>query len=732
MMHHHAAPASRRGTALAMSLFMVTMVAMLGAGYLQVSSSLMKGQSSAVAQQHAFYLAEAGLAEAFQAVRIGRSGQIGSETEPARHGNGLIWVDVLELADGSLRLDSTGLDGRGRSTLSLVVEPVDRNLGFFADEDLVVESVLLVDGWDSDEGTYEEQSGGSGDSGDSTVEIELTDPSFQYDKLNRIAYYKGHFYRFSDLNGTTLTFDHSVKVSAVSTYLGIDSMEDRSVAGLFASDLQTGVDVVASSEVTLADIAAYFNGLDSPPDSNTAPEDPYGGESALGVTTGGGALLGSNGNVHFNLPEGQTGAVWGDVKPGPLGQVTGLDSVSVSGDMDPRSIEIELPQVELPIISQVPALRHDDLLPMLVAHGTYGYERIEVAPEAELVIRGPATVLIGELVLEPGAILTLDTRAGEVALYVTGELDLQPGSSVSTSGTEPDQTTIQVSATANEPANPAVKLEATSRFYGTIYAPESDVRIGSDFEIFGGVVARRIEVGAGARLHFDSAGFEGSPIPPIIGWRVIEVPPAARGGSDPFRLLNVDRETVQQLSVAHDLGAVEMELEYIDVNGATRTYSGSEALFDWSGVESVVSVDRTATRPKEAAPEDPPPEEPPPEPVGDIRADVEADLATLQGRDLYAALQGKTPLSTSEVMQVIDSMKMIGADTKALLAASSPLSDAPLTRMLESGSMLNSREIKDVLLMSSPLSPDLKQLVESNAGGFLSPPDKGAVLQANQ
>ena len=142
--------ACERGSALTLALIVVTMVAALGAAFLRVSTAVTQRQSGEVETLQAFYLAEAGLAESFQALRIGRSGQVGSETAPALYGDGLLWVDASDTIDDQVRLESTALCGMGRATLSLVVEPVEVPLGFFSDEDLLVDSVLLVDGFNSD------------------------------------------------------------------------------------------------------------------------------------------------------------------------------------------------------------------------------------------------------------------------------------------------------------------------------------------------------------------------------------------------------------------------------------------------------------------------------------------------------------------------------------------------------------------------------------------------------
>ena len=652
-------------------------------------AALAKRQSSAIDNQLAFYLAEAGLAESFQAVRMGRSGQVGSETQPAMYGQGRLWVDVLELADGNVHLDSTGPMGDGRATLSFVLEPVELELGFFAHDDLMINGVILTDGWDSDLGSYADAAGEL-----PRVSIGPDDPHHDNVDIN-VVWIGDWFYDYDYREGEYYYY----------------------------------VDRVARDPIVwTADARAYF---DAKAAKQGSVESPGGTTGALGPTTGEGAMLGSNGDVHFTLPTGEVAEIWGDVRPGPDGSVTGLDSVTIDGATGSRATQVELPVVTVPEVTMSAAVRHDDLLPMLIPQGESGHTRIEVAAGAELVIRGPATVVIGELVLEPGAHLELDTRAGEVALFVTDELDLQGGSTVATSGVEPDETTVQVSSTANDPLNPAVTLDATSQFYGTVYAPDTDVRIGSNFEIFGGVIARRLDISAGARLHFDSSGGAGLNRPRIIGWRVIEVPAAVKRRGDPFRLLGVDPTNAAVLADAHDLGNVTMDLDYIDLAGVERSYVGSEDLFNWDDVESVVKVEREALRPKEVPDDAPPADEPPAEPEEEVRPGVLDAIASMDESDLRDFLLANLPLSDAELEAALATDKLGTLHTALVLGGSSPLSVEMLRTAATGTTQLDATGLGALLLLNSPLPEDVLQSVADDDGTLVTDFFKTKILGAN-
>ena len=103
--HECAAPA-RRGNALVLALIIVMLVSSMGAVFLRISVAVTNRQTAEVETLKAFYLAEAGLAEAFQAVRVGRTGQLGSETAPAVHGDGLLWVDATQTVDEQMNSTS--------------------------------------------------------------------------------------------------------------------------------------------------------------------------------------------------------------------------------------------------------------------------------------------------------------------------------------------------------------------------------------------------------------------------------------------------------------------------------------------------------------------------------------------------------------------------------------------------------------------------------------------------
>jgi len=159
----------RRGSALIASLMVVLVVAGLGVAMVQVHSAVTRKQVRAIDTKRAFYVAEAGLSEAFMALSYGKSGIVADEDVPARFGDGVYWVEATELADGTVALISNGLCGSGRFSLAVVVatevSPMTE-LGAFSGRTLTVHEGCVVDGYDSSLGTYAEQlPPGEGDMG---------------------------------------------------------------------------------------------------------------------------------------------------------------------------------------------------------------------------------------------------------------------------------------------------------------------------------------------------------------------------------------------------------------------------------------------------------------------------------------------------------------------------------------------------------------------------------------
>lgn len=600
-----------RGSALALALLAVTVIAVLGAGFVSVSGSLAKRQAGEVEKAQAFYLAEAGLAESFHAVRMDRTGQIGSEQLPAVYGDGLIWVDVSTGVDGQLELRSNALYGASRASLALVVEPVKLSLGFFGDEGVVVESVVLVDGFNSQQSTYSSQLSTA------TITVDPNRVGLIGDPDNQIMFYGDKIYRYVSRDGLEYQVDVEVDSDEFLSELPEESLVTPVLLELMSGMSQSSLDLALAHLNSMNEDGGASSPVLEAMLSMAPNVGGSGGQqqSVQGPTTGGGGLIGSNGDVTFENAAGDPVEVFGDIKAGPEGEISGLDGITVTGSTEPFLQEVELPEVVVPNVALKEDLVHDGILPLLISTTAVGYSALTVAADAELIIRGPSTVVIGDLQIEPGATMTLDTRDGDVDLFVTGGMDLAEGSFVITENSDDNTTSIQVAESQSALDQP-ILLGASSQFHGTVYAPLADVVVGSEFEVFGGVVASRLKICGGARLHFDDVAIDGSPIPSILGWRIVEVPRTVVSMRDARKVLGIEDADLLPLHEAHDLSAIQLSVSYVGLGGVAATYSGPEEGFDWSQVREVVEIRRQG------------PEDEEPEPAGpDLATSMDADLS---------------------------------------------------------------------------------------------------------
>ena len=548
------------GVALVLSLVLVTVVAILSAGVVQLSSTTSRMEERSLDQLRAFYLAEAGLAESFAAVRIGRSGAIGEEDDMATYGEGQIWVSAVETSDGRIWLQSTGMAGAGKATLGLVVNPTDPPLGFFSNDDLIIEEGVLVDGFDSTERPYEEEilvlNG-----------IEPTEETiasvFGGDDLSKIAPIA--IDPFEPIEWYTR--DAVILMNQDST------LQSAEISRLADDAIYTGHEALLSADGN-PPIPVLESSVDEAP--------------ALSVTnTNHGGMLGSNGSI--DVAGSDLALIFGSVVPGQSSEVASHDNLVVTESTSSRSLPVELDPVEVPDLPRRSSIHQTDLAPVVVAATDGFYDSVFVGDDCELILRGPARLSVESLVLSPRATLTLDTRDGDVDLFITGKMSCSEDSIVETTGRRSSEVRIQGATNAFTGAGAELDFSAQSSFYGTIYAPDSTVKIGQTFEVFGSVVAKRLEVEAGARLHFDNKAYNGNEaLPSLEAWRILDLPDSVRrsrrAGSS---------EGLDTLAEAHHLDEVELSIRYVDGAGIAQQYTGRESNFNWGSVASVSSVERS-------------------------------------------------------------------------------------------------------------------------------------------
>jgi hypothetical protein len=125
-------------------------------------------------------------------------------------------------------------------------------------------------------------------------------------------------------------------------------------------------------------------------------------------------------------------------------------------------------------------------------------------------IVGPANVVISNLNLRSGSRIDIDASAGDVQLWVIDNFVMGTGTRVA--ATDFDTRHVRLNLLSDNVINPElnvqldhVEFNSNSKFYGTILAPNAAIVLQSNFELFGSILARSIDLRSNASFHFDEA-----------------------------------------------------------------------------------------------------------------------------------------------------------------------------------------------------------------------------------
>jgi len=150
------------GSALVPVLVLLAGILLMSFAFSHSTLSEHKSLESSLDDRRAFYLAEAGLHEAYEALRDGRSGNVGDIGAPAYLDGGLLWVTAEDIGNDQRRLVATALSGRGRQALEAVVHLAPDKPPLFvatlnSKETLTLNEGVIIDSYDSEVGTYASQ-----------------------------------------------------------------------------------------------------------------------------------------------------------------------------------------------------------------------------------------------------------------------------------------------------------------------------------------------------------------------------------------------------------------------------------------------------------------------------------------------------------------------------------------------------------------------------------------------
>ncbi len=308
------------------------------------------------------------------------------------------------------------------------------------------------------------------------------------------------------------------------------------------------------------------------------------------------AKVGANVDVVMTGTASEPVVVDGDVTPGSAHSVLQSGVVSISGSTTPRDQAVDLPPIDVPGHLDPKGdlmVAAGTTLVLTAAQGQYG--KIVVPPSAKLEILGPAEIAVSNLTVEQGGGLHFDASNGAIEVYVTNQLWIQAGATMSGVETPSTDTSLLVAAgdwsdrDGDSVLDPPADLRAQGRFFGTIYAPKSPLTLVSGFELFGGVVAESLTVEPSAQLHFDLAlmepSGEASGLPTLLSWKIVELPsaPIVKQKKNPKDVLEEQGVEPPTAYEAHDVKM--FHVAFVGLDTKTYAWHGCDADFDPVGLK---------------------------------------------------------------------------------------------------------------------------------------------------
>jgi len=260
------------------------------------------------------------------------------------------------------------------------------------------------------------------------------------------------------------------------------------------------------------------------------------------------AITGSNGNLTVD----SSVEVWGDLHPGVGMSVAVPGSSSVSGSLQPLPETIALPAVSVPALPAAGDVTVS-ALGVVLPSGDYEIGTFKTLANTSITVQGPARIVTTTLTLASNSTLTLDTSTGGIEIYVKGASNLASNASLVTTKKSATDCSLYFVGGPGQTAT----LSSNSSFYGRIYSQQGKVVVGSNFNVFGSVVADRLALHANCKVHYDESLRSTITSDDLrfvpFGWGLDDFPVQALQSDrrDPFLLLGVAPADLASPAASH-------------------------------------------------------------------------------------------------------------------------------------------------------------------------------------
>lgn len=236
--------------------------------------------------------------------------------------------------------------------------------------------------------------------------------------------------------------------------------------------------------------------------------------------------IGSNDNITMD----SNTIVYGDANPGPSGAAILTGNAVITGTTTPSVSTVAFPAITVPSLTSAGSLpvTTDTTLPA----GDYRYDDLNLDTGNTLTIEGPARLVCDNFLLDSNSKFLVDGSAGGVEIYVQDDFLMSSNTLVSSLAALPSEVSffllsdniinpnVQVNLDADE-----VTFNSNAIMFGTVYAPNAWIEIDSNFELFGSLVAQRVDLDSNSKIHYDESlarlNGAGSSSYETLCWRIL-------------------------------------------------------------------------------------------------------------------------------------------------------------------------------------------------------------------
>jgi hypothetical protein len=214
--------------------------------------------------------------------------------------------------------------------------------------------------------------------------------------------------------------------------------------------------------------------------------------------------IGSNGSVLMK----QNSKVWGDAVCGSGSSTTILGNAVCTGSTAPSETPMALPPLVFPFAPSNTNVTVNSTLD--IPAGNHAYGDFAAKSNTTINVTGPATLVFRNFQMRSGSQFLIDTTGGPVKIYVENDFTLGSNTMVRSLNYLPAD--VEVNLLSDNIINPEVMVDldvvdfnSNAKMYGTIYAPNAHIEIDSNFELFGALIAKSVDLDSNCRIHYDES-----------------------------------------------------------------------------------------------------------------------------------------------------------------------------------------------------------------------------------